>query len=286
MVVLSSLNVGFVPLIVCAAAGTAAQVLFNPKDVVAVADFPCGYDELVEGAVVFMAKNGGPVDVHVDIVGLPVNEQLSYHIHEGLVPADGNCEALGPIIDPNYGDEICGRDIGRCKVGDMSGKHGPMLGPSFEQNFVESFVSIESGRPSSIIGSSVALHHANGTIFACSSIERADKLRLVSLKEEYTRSGNSDLQYLEEIDIDKSLQSATTLTLELYPSQFREHRNESLLMQPSGANHEIVRANSELNCTMPDEDEQPAIQTSICEDSASRANFCLPCLLCVMLSLL
>lgn len=260
-----------------AVAATAPQFLSNPKEVVAIADFPYGFDKLVDGNIVFTAKDGGPVNVHVDLTGLPSDDSITYHVHEGGVPSDGDCEAIGPILDPFAGQEDCGTDPAQCKIGDLSGKHGDVCGDIFEQKYVDSFLSLDTNAPASILGKSIALHLSNGTKFACANIEAAAKVRLASLKEEYLGSGNDDLAFLEEIDgpletltpvVEEPLTDFAAMTSFLW-----EHANATQFHNFSAA--------AEWNCTHDDEDTQ-TVKTSICEDSAATISASLMSLLSLL----
>lgn len=255
-----------------AAAATAPQFLHNPKQVVAIADFPYGFDKLVEGNIVFTAPDAGPVNVHVDMTGLPA-EPVVYHVHHGSVPADGNCDALGAILDPFAGDAVCGADVAQCQVGNLSGKHGAGQGPIFEQKYVDSFLSLDTAASANIVGQSVAFHFANGTKFACATIVPANKVRLASLKEEYFASGNGGLAFLEEIDgafdaafdCDTTTASATSVLSET-ASASSGAQLPSLSVPATNATYGNVTIASDWNCSSP---EEPAPKTSICEDSAA-----------------
>lgn len=261
-----------------AVAATAPQFLSNPKEIVAIADFPYGFDKLVDGNIVFTAKDGGPVHVHVDITGLPSEDSLTYHVHEGSVPSDGDCEAIGPILDPFAGQEVCGADPAQCKIGDLSGKHNEITGEIFEQKYVDSFLSLDAKAPASILGKSIAFHHSNGTKFACSNIEAAAKVRLASLKEEYLGSGNDDLAFLEEIDgpletLTPSVEESKEPVIAAMRSVLWEHANATKFQN--------VSESADWNCTH-DEEDTPAVKTSICEDSSATRSVSLMSLLSLL----
>ncbi|KAK6454671.1 superoxide dismutase [Scheffersomyces xylosifermentans] len=198
-------------------AGKAPKVKKNPKNVVAIADFPFGFDKGVKGNVVFSAKSGKTVKVHVDMTGLPPSGgPFFYHIHDKSVPGDGNCEAVGLHFNPYGASADCEsqKDDSYCQVGDLSGKHGWIDTTCFETKYDDPFLSLNKKSKSYIVGKSVVFHFANMTKFACADIELANNLRLSSLVEEYQLDEehdffepNSELADAYEFDEDEALAS-------------------------------------------------------------------------------
>ncbi|EGW33573.1 uncharacterized protein SPAPADRAFT_151895 [Spathaspora passalidarum NRRL Y-27907] len=181
-------------------ANKAPKIKKNPKNIVAIADFPFGGNTNVRGNVVFTAKQGSFVNVHVDMTGLPADGgPFYYHIHEISVPGDGNCEAVGLHFNPYKASPKCSeqKHDGYCQVGDLSGKHGVINATCFEISYEEPYLSLNKKSKSYIIGKSLVFHYANMTKIACADIALADDIRLQSLIEEYTQS--SDYQPLQEL---------------------------------------------------------------------------------------
>lgn len=175
-------------------ADKAPKIKKNPKDVVAIADFPFGGNKQVTGTVVFTAKQGNFVNVHVDITGLPKNEgPFYYHIHEKSVPGDGNCEAVGLHFNPYLASPECDeqKNDAYCQVGDLLGKHGLINTTCFELKYIDPLLSLNKKSRSYIIGKSLVFHYPNMTKIACADIEEANDLRLQSLIDEYIQSDDS-----------------------------------------------------------------------------------------------
>ncbi|KAK6462641.1 superoxide dismutase [Scheffersomyces coipomensis] len=182
-------------------ASKAPKVKKNPKNIVAIADFPFGGDKFVKGNIVFSAKDGKTVQVHVDMTGLPAEGgPFFYHIHENSIPGNGNCEAAGLHFNPYDASPDCGsqKDDSRCQVGDLSGKHGWINTTCFEDKYEDPFLSLNKKSKSFIIGKSIVFHFANLTKYACSDIEPASNLRIAGLIEEY--KSNNDLVDVQEFE--------------------------------------------------------------------------------------
>lgn len=179
----------------------APKIKKNPKNVVAIADFPFGFDNNVQGNIVFTAKRGKSVNVHVDVTGLPKEGgPFQYHIHENLVPSDGNCDLVGLHFNPYDAPPDCEdqKDDSYCQVGDLSGKHGWIDTTCFETKYNDPYLSLNKKSNSYIVGKSITFHYANLTKFACADIELASNIRLQSLQDEYNSNSNYDLQELQK----------------------------------------------------------------------------------------
>lgn len=185
----------------------APKVKKNPKNVVAIADFPQGYDKWnkgVLGNVIFSAKKGKAVKVHVDMTGLPeTGGPFTYHIHEGLVPGNGDCEAVGLHFNPYQALPDCAaqRDDSYCQVGDLSGKHGWIDTTCFETKYSDPFLSLNPKLKSYIVGRSVTFHFANLTKFACADIQLVSQSQLISLSEDYKKLLDEDQTNVEYQEI-------------------------------------------------------------------------------------
>lgn len=179
--------------------GKAPMITKNPKNIVAIADFPFGFDKKVNGYIVFTAKEGKAVNVHVDLTGLPSEGPFPYHVHVKLVSVDGDCNKVGDRLNHYNASETCVHKDRpyTCQVGDLSGKHGEITGREFETSYEDPYISLNPNSKSNIVGKSVVLHFANNTRFACADIELASKVRLESLREDYQEYGNKDLEDIE-----------------------------------------------------------------------------------------
>lgn len=181
-------------------AGKAPIVKKNPADVIAIADFP-QYGVPILGNVVFTAKQGKQVNVHVDVTKLPkTGGPFYYHIHENPIPESGDCEAAGLHFNPYKAPADCDaqKSDAHCQVGDLSGKHGWINTTCFENKYDDPFLSLNGQSKSSILGRSLVLHDANMNKLACANIVRADDARIASLESEYSKNGNTDLHELQQ----------------------------------------------------------------------------------------
>lgn len=179
----------------------APKIKKNPADVIAIADFPAGGPEKIKGNVVFTAKQGKTVNVHVDVTGLPrQGGPFVYHIHEFPVHDDGDCEKAGLHFNPYKAPADCDaqKSDDYCQVGDLSGKHGWINTTCFETSYDDPFLSLNSNSKSSIIGRSLVFHYADLNKFACANIELATDSRVKDLNTEYTANGNPDLNELQQ----------------------------------------------------------------------------------------
>lgn len=182
------------------AADQAPKVKLNPKNVVAIADFPLGFSRTVLGNVIFTAKQGKQVQVHVDMTGLPrEGGPFQYHIHERAVPSNGDCDAVGYHFNPYNAPPECDlqKDDSFCQVGDLSGKHGWIDTTCFETKYDDPFLSLNQRLTSYIIGKSVTFHFANLTKFACANIEIASKEKLQALYSEFTSQDEAVIESTE-----------------------------------------------------------------------------------------
>ncbi|KAG7663408.1 uncharacterized protein J8A68_003060 [[Candida] subhashii] len=181
-------------------ADKAPKIKKNPKDIVAIADFPFGGDKEIKGNVIFTAKQGSSVNVHFDMTGFPADgAPYYYHIHENSVPANGDCEAVGLHFNPYNASPDCPKQKhdGYCQVGDLSGKHGLVNTTCFELKFEDPYLSLNKKSKSYIVGRSLVFHYKNMTKLACADIELADDIKLQNLILEYTQS--DDLDQLQEL---------------------------------------------------------------------------------------
>lgn len=202
-------------------ADKAPQIKKNPKDVVAIADFPFGGDKSITGNVLFTAKNGSAVNVHFDMTGFPATGGPFYfHIHESPVPLNRDCEQVGNHFNPYNAPPDCikQRDDSYCQVGDFLGKHGFVNSTCFELQFQDPYLSLNKKSKSYIVGRSLVFHYENMTKLACADIELADQLKIQHLINEYTRTGDyAQLRELEApLEVDYVFDEAAGLLSEVF----------------------------------------------------------------------
>ncbi|KAI5957469.1 hypothetical protein KGF57_003163 [Candida theae] len=204
----------------------APKIKKNPKNLVAIADFPFGGDKNIKGNVVF-TSSGKYVNVHVDMTGFPHDEgPFYYHIHERSVPENGNCEACGLHFNPYNSSPDClaQKHNGYCQVGDLSGKHGAINSTCFEFKFTDPYLSLNKRSKSYIVGRSLVFHYANMSKLACADIELANDLRLQSLMDEYVQT--DDTVQVQQLKQSMDHQSDSFDALEALRNEVYESDND------------------------------------------------------------
>lgn len=182
-------------------ATAAPKISKNPKNVIAIADFPAGGSEKFSGYVSFSVYKG-LVNVHVDVAGLPEEDgPFVYHIHDKTLPENLDCELAGLHLNPynspgNCDDQI---DNSYCQVGDLSGKHGYINSTCFEETYVDPYLSLSTKSKSAIINKAIVFHYANLTKLACANIQVADGERINTLINDYTEHNPQQLTKLQSI---------------------------------------------------------------------------------------
>ncbi|GFF44032.1 hypothetical protein IFM61606_02610 [Aspergillus udagawae] len=146
--------------------GTFAPVVTNARaDALYEATLPHRQDTTVRGWItLFAPREGDGVKVHADFWGIPDNEALAYSIHEDPVPADGDCYKTGSPFDPyRRGNKTaCNMTSPQtCQIGDLSGKHGPIVTADhqgFEAQYNDLYLSTEPGEPAYFGNRSIVVH--------------------------------------------------------------------------------------------------------------------------------
>lgn len=134
---------------------------------------PMGLSQIT-GAIGFSAAANGSFQVLANLDNLPlVGGPFMYHIHEHPVPLDGNCNAAGGHLNPYHGS-ISATDLPNKEVGDLSGKHGMINGPSFETSYTDPFLSLNPKNPAYVGGLLIVIHFLNNTRLACANITLLD----------------------------------------------------------------------------------------------------------------
>lgn len=148
-----------------ALAGTNPVLTDSPTDVTLKATF----NKTISGFVEFYSTNGS-VTVDVDLSGLPASGgPFLYHIHQKPVPANGSCTATLGHFNPYNGSETATTAAGK-EAGDLSGKHGTILGTSLKTSYIEPYLSLDLLDKAYFGGLSVVVHYANTTRLACANI--------------------------------------------------------------------------------------------------------------------
>ncbi|GEQ67866.1 hypothetical protein JCM33374_g1532 [Metschnikowia sp. JCM 33374] len=172
----------FVTLFVCVfslvLAGPAPFSKDNPKNIVAVADFPeSGPNKYTKGYVYFTSPKGDSIKVHVDMTGLPTSGgPFVYHIHEGQIFDKKSCDEAGKHFDPFNGFVHCPEkgDDAFCMVGDLAGKHGFINATCFQTEYHDKYISLNPASEAYIVGRSLVFHDQTQTRFACANINLAN----------------------------------------------------------------------------------------------------------------
>lgn len=272
MKLLSSIFILSLTLATTCLSDKAPKIKKNPKNIVAIADFPFGGNKDIKGNVVF-TSSGKHVNVHVDMTGFPHNEgPFYYHIHERSVPENGNCEACGLHFNPYNSSPDClaQKHDGYCQVGDLSGKHGAVNSTCFEFKFTDPYLSLNKRSKSYIVGRSLVFHYANMTKLACADIELANDLRLQSLMDEYVQTDDTVqiAQLKQSLDQGYSFDALEALRNEVYESEDDEVTNELL---PPSLEQEIKQPNEEPAAPVIIDNEQNDKDNS--EDLSRSKNF-------------
>lgn len=149
----------------------------SPVGAIAIAEFPAGGSQSVNGFVKFSALNNGSVQVDVNLSELPsTGGPLLYHIHEAPVPDNGDCLATLAHFNPNNGNATdCPSqgDNSLCELGDLSGKYGKIYNTDFQTSYVEKYLSLNPNNSYYFADEkrSITIHFANTSRIACANIE-------------------------------------------------------------------------------------------------------------------
>lgn len=135
----------------------AAEAKNQPEGAAYVAMLPNRPDTTIRGNITAVTSpDGKGVVFSLDMTGLPLeggpfrksspmshrvatNSRAAYHIHDQPVPPDGNCLGTLAHLDPYGRGEMPPCDIDNpqtCQVGDLAGKHGMMMAPTFQDRYV------------------------------------------------------------------------------------------------------------------------------------------------------
>ncbi|PKS10515.1 hypothetical protein jhhlp_002267 [Lomentospora prolificans] len=159
--------------------GDATVVKDNPEGLVYKAEFPeqpfspISIEGNVKGSLIAKSVEDG-IEFRVKFENLPAEGgPFGYHLHVDPVPEDGNCTKTLAHLDPFIRGEAtpCNPDApATCQVGDLSGKHGAAdSGTTFEDTYVDPYVTLKDGLGSFFGNRSVVLHFANKTRITCAN---------------------------------------------------------------------------------------------------------------------
>lgn len=159
-----------------------ATVQSNNPSATYVATLPSvAFNELVgtviSGTVMGSAGPGGVgVQITINLSGLPSQSMYGpfpYHIHNMMVPADGNCTSTLGHFDPTNAGEYytCNTNATQnCQVGDLAGKHGKIMTDStFTASYVDMYLSTDPNSPDFFGAKSIVIHTKNTTRITCAN---------------------------------------------------------------------------------------------------------------------
>lgn len=125
------------------------------------------------GSVAFYSTNGS-VTVDVDISNLPTSGgPFLYHVHQRVVPTNGNCTGTLAHFNPYNGSETATAPAEK-EDGDLSGKHGTIHGTALRTTYIDPWLSLNPSDPAFFGNLSVVVHFANTTRIDCANITRAE----------------------------------------------------------------------------------------------------------------
>ncbi|WLF77484.1 Cell surface superoxide dismutase [Cu-Zn] 4 [Lodderomyces elongisporus] len=142
----------------------------NQESVVATFS-PKGTSE-ISGTIKFSPASNGSVLVSVDVSGLPSSGgPFPYHIHEALVPENGNCTATGGHFNPFNGSASATEPAAK-EVGDLAGRHGNITTTSdFKTEYVDNYLSLNPDSEAYFGNLSVVIHSSNNSRLTCANLE-------------------------------------------------------------------------------------------------------------------
>ncbi|ORY09197.1 superoxide dismutase [Clohesyomyces aquaticus] len=118
-------------------------------------------------------KDGKGVSFTLMLQGLPKDGgPYSYHLHDRPVPTDGNCTGTMGHLDPYKRTQspACNMTMPQtCEVGDLSGKHGKIVGPRESKSFVDWYAALVPDTGAFFGNRSIVVHYANSTRLACAN---------------------------------------------------------------------------------------------------------------------
>ncbi|KAK4451048.1 Cu,Zn superoxide dismutase-like protein [Podospora aff. communis PSN243] len=159
--------------------GNAMAITNNPAGAVYTAMLDGGAMNSVMGSVTAMSTPGGKgVMFNLTLMNLPMmGGPYSYHLHDQPVASDGNCASTLAHLDPYQRGQEVACDMAApetCEVGDLSGKHGKIDGPSAMKTFIDQYAALVPGIGAFFGNRSIVIHYANSTRLACANFTMAD----------------------------------------------------------------------------------------------------------------
>ncbi|KAM7208359.1 Cu,Zn superoxide dismutase-like protein [Naviculisporaceae sp. PSN 640] len=154
--------------------GDAKAITNNPRGAIYTATLEGGLTKTVKGKVVARSGPAGKgVVFNLTLSGLPTEGgPFSYHLHDQPVPADGSCAGTLAHLDPYQRGQTPACNAAApatCEVGDLSGKHGKVEGPSATKNFIDQYAALTPGIGAFFGNRSIVIHYANSTRLACAN---------------------------------------------------------------------------------------------------------------------
>lgn len=137
---------------------------------------------VIRGTIMASANAGGSgVTFTFNLTGFPAISQYGpfpYHIHDMMVPSDGNCTSTLGHFDPTNAGEYyrCAASLGfpqNCQAGDLAGKHGMINATSFSTSYVDPYLSLDPASPYFFGAKSITFHTSNTTRLTCANFMMA-----------------------------------------------------------------------------------------------------------------
>ncbi|EFP81586.2 copper/zinc superoxide dismutase [Puccinia graminis f. sp. tritici CRL 75-36-700-3] len=129
----------------------------------------------LKGVFVFVPE-GNTIKMSIEYSGVPEGQSFAYHIHEKAY-TNGNCGSGGGFWNPTRSTmkapgSCVAHAPGHCASGDLSGKHGKLVGHGAKSTSLRIFdPSLKiTGSSQGIIGKTLMIHNAEGTPVACDII--------------------------------------------------------------------------------------------------------------------
>ncbi|RYP05717.1 hypothetical protein DL764_003610 [Monosporascus ibericus] len=157
--------------------GDAEEVLNNPAGAKYVATFDRSDGCSVTGKVVATSGAGGKgVDFKLLVMNLPQSMgPFAFHLHDQPVPSDGNCTNTLGHLDPYQRGQTppCDMEMPQtCEVGDLSGKHNKLEGPTATMRFNDKYAALVPGIGAFFGNRSIVIHASDSSRIACANFTK------------------------------------------------------------------------------------------------------------------
>lgn len=149
----------------------------SPKGSNAIANFPQGGLNSINGDIKFNSLQNGSVQVIINLKNLPIDgSPFSYHIHEASVPLNGSCSATLGHFNPNDGNKtecLNEDDFSLCELGDLTTRHGTLNSGNNNQSYIDNYLSLNPNNDYFFAdgSKSITIHYKNSSRLACANIK-------------------------------------------------------------------------------------------------------------------